>query len=117
NLENHQSGELSDLATFRLLAGVRWQVFRNSMNSGLKRLETAVRVITWLLGTSTVLLCSILFGALGFYVSVAKPFVLGIMLWVLFLLWQIIPLVLQGSVRALAFSDLGGYPVRFRLFY
>ena len=107
----------SDAAHFRLLAEVRWQVFRNSLNAGFKKLEAVVRVLTWIIGASTVAICSLLFAMAGYFVFIGKPFVIGILLWMLFLLWQLMPLLLEGSVPALDFRDLARYPIRFRLFY
>ena len=108
---------LSDAAHFRLLAEVRWQVFRNSLRTGFKRVEVLIRALTWIGGITGVLAVSLVFALDGYFLFVKRAWVTHLLLWVLALLWQILPLVLEGSQPALDFRELARYPVRFRLFY
>lgn len=108
---------VSDLAHFRLLAEVRWQVFRNSLRTGFKRVEVLIRALTWISGGLVVGLVAIAFALNGYFLFPQRPFTTHLALWVLAAGWQILPLVLEGSVPALDFRDLARYPIRFRLFY
>lgn len=106
-----------DLAHFRLLAEVRWQVFRNSLRVGFKRFEVLVRALTWTVGLGVVALLALVFFISGYFLFLKRPYIIHILLWGLTFIWQVLPLVLEGSSPALDFRELARYPVRFRLFY
>ncbi|MEO6119815.1 MAG: hypothetical protein ABIP12_03925, partial [Terriglobales bacterium] len=108
---------ISDAAHFRLLAEVRWQVFRNSLRTGFKRVEVLIRALTWISGIAVVSVVALAFALNGYFLFEKRPFITHIQLWVLGLGWQILPLVLEGSQPALDFRELARYPIRFRLFY
>ncbi|HUS18174.1 MAG TPA: hypothetical protein VMZ25_00860 [Terriglobales bacterium] len=108
---------IRDTTAFRLLARLRWQVFRNSLRPGFKRVEVLIRGFTWVAGVSTVAITSLIFAANGYFLFDKRPYVIHVSLWVIALVWQILPLVLEGSTPALDFNELARYPLRFRLFY
>ena len=99
----------------RLLAEVRWLVFKNSLRAGFKKVETVFRVFAWVGGVSTVVVVALLIGA-GGYVFFPSTHFMSIMLFAIFMAWQIIPLVLEGSMPALDFRQLARYPISFRTF-
>lgn len=106
-----------DLAHLRLLAQVRWQVFRNSLRVGFKRFEVLVRALTWTVGLAVVALVALVFFISGYFFFLRRPYIIHVLLWGLTFIWQVLPLVLEGSSPALEFRELARYPVRFRLFY
>ncbi len=107
----------SDTAHFRLLAEVRWQIFRNSLRVGFKRMEVLIRAFTWISGSAVVAVVALLCALNGYFLFPKRPLLTHLLLWALALIWQILPLVLEGSTPALDFRELARYPIRFRLFY
>jgi len=108
---------VDDLDHFRLLAEVRWQAFRNSLGMGFKRVEVLVRALTWTIGLGVVALVALVFFLDGYFLFLKRPYITHLLLWVLAFVWQVLPLVLEGSSPALDFREFVRYPVRFRLFY
>ncbi len=107
----------SDLAHFRLLAEVRWHVFRNSLRVGFKRMEAFIRALTWVGGSLVVAVVAVLCALNGYFLFPKRSLLTHILLWFLALVWQILPLVLEGSAPVLDFRELARYPIRFRLYY
>lgn len=103
---------------FRLLAEVRWQIFRNSLRVKGKKLELAAQIITAVLGIAIGLgLGLVVGGAAYFFLSKGRTEVVPFLLWCIFLAWLFGPLLLEGSSPALNFRELARYPISFRLYY
>lgn len=101
----------------RLIAGLRWQVFRNSLRLPRGRLELAASVLLGLLGAAISL--GIAAGVAVAAYSVVhrgRPAILHVMLWSLFVFWQVSPIALEASRPALDFRELARFPIRFRVF-
>ncbi|HUQ50021.1 MAG TPA: hypothetical protein VM056_04840 [Terriglobales bacterium] len=107
----------SDTAHFRLLAEVRWHVFRNSLRVEFKRVEILVRAFTWISGVTVVSVVGLLFALNGYFLFVKRPIATYVLLWLVAFVWQILPLVMEGSAPVLDFRELARYPIRFRLYY
>jgi len=101
----------------RLLIGLRWQVLRNSWRKASGRLET----LAGGLYVASAALVGLVLGA-GFlggayaFTARGRYAALAVMLWVLFVLWQFGPVVLEGGSPAINFRELVRYPIALRTF-
>lgn len=102
---------------FALLAGVRWQVFRNSLLKRQKQQELIFKVLFWLSALSMVVIGGLVFFAATYFLFPKKPGMLIAIFWVLFVVWQIVPLLLEGQSPALDFREIARYPIPFRLYF
>lgn len=101
----------------KLLAGARWHAFRNSMRRKQKRAELVFKILFWLSAVSTMVFGGLAFFATSYFLFPKKPAMLIALFWVLFAVWQLMPLILEGQSPALDFREIARYPITFRLFF
>lgn len=102
---------------FRLLAEVRWQVFRNQLRQKRKKEELAARLTMALLALVAAVGIGLLLGGAAYASSLKGRYIVPGLLWAVFLVWQGAPLLLEGASPSLNFREIARYPVSFRLYY
>ncbi|MGB7154567.1 MAG: hypothetical protein WBD08_10230, partial [Candidatus Acidiferrales bacterium] len=102
----------------RLVALLRWMLFKNSLRNIKGRLEAVSNAILWLMMTGIVVGGSIFFG-ITTYLLVSRgqwPWLAGLM-WLVFLFWQIYPIFAATAGAQFDFSNLLRFPLRFASFF
>lgn len=102
----------------RLVALLRWMLFKNSLRNIKGRLEAVSTAILWLMMTGIVVGGSIFFG-ITTYLLVSRgqwPWLAGLM-WLVFLFWQIYPIFAATAGAQFDFSNLLRFPLRFASFF
>ncbi|HEY6271234.1 MAG TPA: hypothetical protein VIX19_04470, partial [Terriglobales bacterium] len=90
----------------------------NALRSRKRQAEVAVQGTFYLLGATFVLGSSAGLGVATFFVlRMGNPRVLDLMLWAVFLFWQLVPVLFEGYSPGLNFRELARYPVSFRLYF
>ena len=92
----------------RILALARWQAFRNSMRRKQKRFELVFKLLFWLSAASTMVFGGLGFFATSYFLFPKKPAMLIVLFSVLFAVWQLMPLALEGQSPALDFIRHSG---------
>jgi len=105
-------------APLLLLLQVRWQLFVNSLRRQNRRIELLVQSVGIFFAALFVL------GAgFGFFFGTfeglrsSQPWILGMLLWVVFLAWQFTPILFEGYSPGLNFREIARYPVSFPLYF
>jgi hypothetical protein len=102
---------------FVLLLQLRWRLFLNSLRSKKRQAEVAMSAIGYVFGALFVLGTSAGFcAAIIFLLRAGKPQLLELLLWVVFLFWQLVPLLFEGFSPGLNFREVARYPVSLRLY-
>jgi hypothetical protein len=105
-------------SNFCLLAEVRWQVFKSVLSSNTqKKFELGFRIFAWLLLAATALIVGFVFFGAVYALLRRSSSVLAVSLWVVFLAWQLIPVLFETFAPNLEFSEIARYPISFPLFY
>ena len=101
-----------------LLITVRWQTFRNGLRSKSEKVHLAGSILLGLFFGVQVLGVSvgICFGA---YVTVMsrKWIFLSVMLWIIFLFWQLVPVLASEMNPGFDGRNLLRFPLRFSAFF
>ena len=101
----------------RLVAHLRWMLFRNSLRNIKGRLEAVSSAILWLMMTGLIFGGGIFFGvATYFLVSHGRWPWLAVLTWIVFLFWQIYPIFAASAGAQFDFSNLLRFPLRFPSF-
>jgi ABC-2 type transport system permease protein len=101
----------------RLVAHLRWMLFKNSLRSIKGRLEAVSTGILWLMMTGIVLGGAIFFGiATYFLVSEGHWSRLAFLTWIVFVFWQLYPIFAATVGAQFDFANLLRFPLRFRSF-
>jgi len=102
----------------RAIAGVRWQLVRNSLRTVRGRFEAASRILT------TFWFCVLgLGGTVGFavagwvFVQRGTPQWIAVLLWPLFLFWQIFPLASSAFMEHADTSYLARFPLSYSAYF
>ncbi len=115
-----RAGPFSALAReqYRALAAMRWSLFRNSLRSSQGAIELGARTIAFFFYGLMGLGMAAGFGA-GAYALVAseKWEILPILFWVMFVLWQAVPVTLASFQEQFDLGGLLRFPVSFGAFY
>ena len=97
---------------------MRWQLFVNSLSNRSRDVELAVQFIGFLF------LALLVFGtSVGFHFGTlaalrnGQIWAIAAMLWAVFLVWQLAPLLLEGYSPGVDFREIARYPISFRLYY
>jgi ABC-2 type transport system permease protein len=102
----------------RLVALLRWMLFKNSLRNIKGRLEAVSTGILWLMMTGLVFGGGIFFGvATYFLVSHGRWSWLAALAWIVFLFWQIYPIFAASTGAQFDFSNLLRFPLRFPSFF
>lgn len=90
----------------------------NSLRNRSRESELALGVIGFALLGLFVFGCGIgfFFGAMA-GVQAGEVWVLGMLLWVVFIIWQLTPILFEGYSPGLNFREIARYPVPFRVYY
>lgn len=102
---------------FSLLLWLRWHIFVNSLRSRTKQAELMMGVLGY-----GIVAMAVLGSSFGFFfatytvLSEGRTYILEILLWVVFLAWQLIPVLFEGYSPGLNFREVARYPVSFPLY-
>jgi hypothetical protein len=101
-----------------LLLLLRWQLFVNSLRRPSRRAELGFQALWVFLGGLFVLITSagFLFGTIGL-LKIERPNLLDLLLWAVFLVWQLAPVLFEGYSPGLSFREVARYPVSFRVYF
>jgi ABC-2 type transport system permease protein len=112
NLTLHRRGQLAAIAT------LRWRIFVNSLRSTRGKMELASRVIVGL-----AFAIGGIGGALGmggsawYFVSRGKAEYLAVLLWPVFVFWQVFPVMATAFTNNPDSSDLLRFPLSYRSYF
>lgn len=109
---------LTTAGQIRLLVEVRWQIFANSLRSKMNQVGLVIRVITGLMAAAGALGAALAFFAGGYFAaSRGREPLIGLMLVLIALLWQLAPVLLEVAAPKLNFKEIARYPVTFQAYY
>jgi ABC-2 type transport system permease protein len=118
--ERTQAGVFSILARsqYVALAGMRWSMFRHGMRTTKGAVETVARVVVILVYSFIGLVLAAGFGG-GAYAATLHGHweLLPLFMWVLFFMWQIVPVSLASFQQQFDVGGLLRFPVSFGAFY
>ena len=101
----------------RLVALLRWMLFKNSLRTVKGRLQAVSTVFLWLMMSGIVFGGGIFFGFAAYIlVSEGHWARLAVLLWIIFLFWQIYPIFAASVGAQFDFSNLLRFPIRFSSF-
>lgn len=102
----------------RLIAGLRWTLFKNSLRNVKGRLEAVSSAILWLMMTGIVIGGGIFFGLATYFLVVHGRWTwLAGLMWIIFLFWQIYPIFAASVGAQFDFANLLRFPLRFGSFF
>jgi hypothetical protein len=101
-----------------LLLLLRWRLFVNSLRRPNRRAELGFQALWFILGSLFVLVTSVgfFFGTIGL-LKVERSDLLDLLLWAVFLVWQLLPVLFEGYSPGLSFREVARYPVSFRVYF
>jgi len=110
--------KISPFEQVRLLAGVRWQVFRNNLRAKHKKVGLIWDTLTYVVLGLIQLGTSFGFVMMGYFAGKqGKTTLLLITFWVIFAIWQLVPVMVEGSSPGLNFAEIVRYPISFNLYF
>ena len=105
-------------AQYGALARLRWHMFTNSIRSTKGAMEVVARIIVFLLYGGIGLGMGIGAGSSSYLLaSSGKWQYLAIVLWVVFVIWQVVPIMLASFQEQFDLSGLLRFPVNFPSFF
>lgn len=101
-----------------LIAGLRWRLLRNSLRMGRARWELAAQIVLGAAASVVAVATGVGLG-MGAYLLMSRgqPEKLAVMLLVVFLGWQLLPLLVAVSGIEFDFRNLLRFPLRFSTFF
>lgn len=96
---------------------MRWQLFRNSLLQRNRRSELGLQWLGYLISAAFVVGSSIGFFAATVSLLPREKYILDVLLWVVFLVWQFMPVLFAGYSPGLDFREVARYPLSFRLYF
>lgn len=97
------------------IARVRWQIFAHSLRSKRGAMELFSRIVIGIVITCGGLGGAILLGVgAWFFVSHGKPEALALLLWPVFLFWQLFPIMATALTESVDASNLLRFPLNYR---
>jgi hypothetical protein len=103
---------------FILLLQLRWRLFANSLRRPSRRAELGLRILWSCLISIFVLITSAAFCGMTFaLLKTGRSELLDIALLLIFLIWQLGPILFEGYSPGLNFREVARYPVSFRLYF
>ncbi len=101
-----------------MLLQLRWQLFRNSLRSRNRSAELVIEGIGYAFAILFVLgACVGFFAATLVLLRMNRTEIIALLLWAVFLFWQLVPVLIEGYSPALSFSEIARYPVSFQLYF
>jgi ABC-2 type transport system permease protein len=103
---------------FAAIARVRWQLFVNSMRTIRGRMEVVARGFTFLVFGMGGIVGSIAFGFTAWYcVYSGRVAWLPLLLWPVFLFWQLVPVMASAFTENVDSSNLSRFPLTFPSYF
>jgi len=104
-------------AQLTAIARVRWQVFTHSLRSKKGALELFSRIVIGTVIAGGGVGGAILLGLGAWYfVSEGKPDALVVLLWPVFLFWQMFPVMASALTETMDSSELSRFPLNYRAY-
>jgi ABC-2 type transport system permease protein len=101
----------------RLVAKLRWMLFKNSLRNVKGRLEAVSSAILWLMMTGIVLGGAVFMGIAAYLLATQNRWSwLAVLMWIIFLFWQLYPIFAASVGAQFDFSNLLRFPLRFSSF-
>ena len=102
----------------RLIAHLRWLLFKNSLRNIKGRLEAVSSAILWLMMSGLVIGGSIGLGILTYFFVIGSHWTwLAGLLWIVSVFWQVYPIFAASVGAQFDFSNLLRFPLRFDTFF
>jgi len=102
----------------RLIAGLRWQILRNSLRKKNNRLDLIGLIFAGVFSGIFILgLCFAFYGGAYFFLSKGRPGWMALLFWGIFLFWQVIPVFVVGFGASFEFRTLLRFPLSLSAFY
>jgi ABC-2 type transport system permease protein len=109
---NHHPHQLSTIAW------LRWRLFLNALRSTRGQLELISRIFVSLAFALGGLGGALLLGVSAyFFLSAGKPEMLALLLWAIFLFWQLFPIMATAFTNNPDSSDLLRFPLSYRSYF
>jgi len=101
-----------------LIAGLRWRLFVNSLRTGQAKAELVALIVLGVLAAVIAATIGLALGV-GAYLMVQKgrPQLLALLLWGVFVFWNLFPLILGAFAAQLDIRHLLRFPLRFSAYY
>ena len=100
-----------------LIAGLRWRLFLNSSRTAQAKFELAAKSLLALLSSVFVLGGAFALGAGAYFAVLKRPQLLTVFFWIVFLVWQLLPIFIGAFTADFDFRNLLRFPLRFPAFY
>jgi ABC-2 type transport system permease protein len=113
------AGPLSATARsqYAALASMRWRMFQNGLRSNLGVVELGARTFTYLIYGVMGLGLSAGLGVAAYFMAAGERWrLLPILMWIVFLIWQMLPVMLASFQEQFDLSILLRFPVSFGAF-
>lgn len=106
------------LAQYSALAHLRWRIFVNGLRSKMGAFEFGARMVTYVMYGLLGLGLGFGSGAAAYALAYSQKWqYLPVLFWVLFLLWQVIPVMLASFQEQFDLGTLLRFPVGFNSFF
>jgi len=102
----------------RLVAGLRWQILRNSLRKKNNRLDLIGLIFAGVFSGIFVLgLCFAFYAGGYFFLSQGRPGWMALLFWGIFFFWQVFPVFVAGFGASFEFRTLLRFPLSLTAFY
>jgi len=102
----------------RLVAGLRWQILRNSLRKKNNRLDLIGLIFAGVFSGIFVLgLCFAFYAGGYFFLSQGRPGWIALLFWGIFFFWQVFPVFVAGFGASFEFRTLLRFPLSLTAFY
>jgi hypothetical protein len=103
---------------FILLLLLRWRLFTNALRRPSRRAELGLQIFWYIFGAGfTLLITAAFFGGTYALLQADRTDFIDLLLLVLFLIWQLAPVLFEGYSPGLNFREVARYPISFRLYF
>ncbi len=101
-----------------LVAGLRWRLAVNSLRAPGKKLELVARLLVTVIGGVVIVVVGLVLGVVAFAFARLDQFPrLSILLWGVFLAWQVLPVMLSALAANFDSRNLRRFPLHFTAFF
>ena len=103
---------------FILLLLLRWRLFTNALRRPSRRAELGLQIFWYIFAAGFLLMTSAAFFGLTFaLLKTERSELLDLALLLIFLIWQLAPVLFEGYSPGLNFREVARYPISFRLYF